>query len=84
MAQPLDQTNQGLANRLNDYAEAIDNPASHEMELDLREAARRLRDVDEPAPLIPKLIAEIRKAALFASDLETRTALRALLGDLAG
>jgi hypothetical protein len=81
MAQPLDQTNQGLATRLDDWADAIENPGAHEMEMDIRAAAKRLRDVDDPTPLIPRLITELRKAATFSSDLETRTALRALLGD---
>jgi hypothetical protein len=84
MAPSTDHTNVGLANRLTGYAEAIENPSMHEMELDLREAAKRLREAESPTPLIPRLVAELKKTALFAGDAETKTALRGLLGEFAG
>jgi hypothetical protein len=41
-----------------------------------------LREVEDPTPLVPKLIAELQKIALFSADLETRQTLRALLGEM--
>jgi hypothetical protein len=71
-----------LAKRLEDWADSIENPGAHEAELDIRRAAKLLREVVDPTPLIPKLIAELKKIALFSTDVETRHALRALLGEL--
>jgi hypothetical protein len=80
MAPSKDHTNAGLANRLIDYADAIENPGAHEAEQDIRLAAARLKELDDPTPLIPRLVAELTKAATFSSDPETRTVLRGLLG----
>jgi hypothetical protein len=81
MADSRDTTD--LAARLEDHADAIENPSAHQLEADLRDAAAALREVDNPTPVIPKLIAELKKAALFSSDPATRQQLRALLGEAA-
>jgi hypothetical protein len=79
MAPSREHTNETLANRLVDYANAVENPAAHELEMDLRAAAAALRKVENQTPLIPKLTAELKRLAMFSSDLEARAALRALL-----
>jgi hypothetical protein len=71
-----------LAKRLEDWADSIENPGAHEAELDIRRAAKLLREVVDPTPFVPKLIAELRKVALFSTDLKTRQELRALLGEM--
>jgi hypothetical protein len=81
MARSREHTNETLANRLVDYADAVENPAAHELEMDLRAAAAALREVENPTPLIPKLTAELKRLAASSSDLEARATLRALLGE---
>ncbi len=76
-------TNADLAQRLVDFADAIESPAAHEAEAAIREAAARLRQIDDPQPLIPRLIGELRHVALFSADLDARRKLKGLLGDLA-
>ncbi len=72
-----------LANRLEDFADAIENPGAHEAEQDIRRAARVLREVVDPTPLIPRLIDEIKQIAGRSRDVEAAAGLRALLGDRA-
>jgi hypothetical protein len=79
MASSREHTNETLANRLADYADAVENPAAHELEMDLRAAAAALRELENPTPLIPKLTAELKRLATFSIDPEARAALRALL-----
>jgi hypothetical protein len=71
-----------LAKRLEDWADANDDPAAHEAEQDIRRAAKLLREVEDPTPLVAKLVAELRKLATFSADLDTRRTLRALLGEM--
>jgi hypothetical protein len=80
MAPSKDHTNAELANRLIDHADAIENPGAHEAEQDIRLAAARLKELDDPTPLVPRLVAELTKVATFSTDPETRTVLRGLLG----
>jgi hypothetical protein len=70
-----------LAKRLEHWADAIENPGAHEAEQDIRRAAKLLREVEDPTPLVQKLVAELRKVATFSADFETRQTLRALLGE---
>jgi len=81
MAPLQDHSLSELANRLVDYADAIENPGAHEAQQDIRRAADILREVENPTPLIPRLIAELKKVATFSADLETRKTLRGLLGE---
>ena len=81
MASSTDHSLSELANRLVDFADGIENPAAHEAEQDIRRAADILRDVENPTPLIPRLVKELTKVATFSSDLDTRRTLRALLGE---
>jgi hypothetical protein len=71
-----------LAKRLEDWADAIENPNAHEAEQDIRRAANILRDVVGPTPLVPRLVAEIKQIAARSHDAEAAANLRALLGDL--
>jgi hypothetical protein len=80
MASSTDHSLSELANRLVDFADGIENPADYEAEQDIRRAADILRDVENPTPLIPRLVKELTKVATFSADLETRRTLRALLG----
>lgn len=73
---------QELAKRLEDWADAIENPGAFEAEEDIRRAAKVLREVEDPTPVVQKLVAELKKLALFSADLETRRTLRALLGEM--
>lgn len=82
MAPQLQHGLKALANRLDDYAEAIENPGAHEAEQDIRGAAQMLREMDEPTLLLPRLIAELKQIATFSADLDMRNRLRALLGEL--
>jgi hypothetical protein len=72
-----------LAARLTDHADSIVNVAAHQLEIDLREAAAVIREIGTSTPAVVKLIGELRKAALFTSDTETKTALRNMLGKYA-
>jgi hypothetical protein len=80
MASSPNHTPKELANRLVDYADSIENPAAHEAEKDIRAAAAVLREVEDPMPAVPKLVAELTKIATSSSDLEARQTARALLG----
>jgi hypothetical protein len=82
MAPSVDHGLHALAKRLEDGADAIENPGVHEFEHDVRRAAKLLREVEDPTPLVPKLVAELRKIATFSADIETRQTLRALLGEM--
>jgi hypothetical protein len=82
MAPSTDHTNQELANRLIDHADSITNVAAHQTEADIRLAAERLRHADDQTPLVPKLVAELRRIALFSADIGTKKSLQALLGEL--
>jgi hypothetical protein len=81
MASSTDHSLSELANRLVDFADGIKNPSQHEAEQDIRRAADILLDVENPAPLIPRLVKELTKVSRFSADLETRQSLRALLGE---
>jgi hypothetical protein len=83
MAPIKDHTNAELARRLIDHADSIVNVAAHQLEMDLREAAAVIREIGTPTPTVVKLISELRKAALFSSDAETKTVLRNMLGEYA-
>jgi hypothetical protein len=63
-------------------ADGIVNVAAHEMEVDIRLAARALRQVDRPpsTALLPALKFEIESAAASCSDAATATRLRQLTG----
>jgi hypothetical protein len=76
-------SNADLASRLIDHADSITNHAAHEMEQDIRAAAERLRRTDDQVPLIPKLVSELRRIALFSADLDMKNSLKSLLGELA-
>jgi hypothetical protein len=54
------------------------------MEVDIRVAAERLRRTDDQVALIPRVIAELRRIALFSADLDMKNSLKSLLGELAG
>jgi hypothetical protein len=71
-----------LADRLANHADGIVNVAAHEMEVDIRLAARVLRQVDRPPPtaLLPALKFEIESAAASCSDAATAHRLRRLTG----
>jgi hypothetical protein len=71
-----------LADRLVNHADGIVNVAAHEMEVDIRLAARVLRQVDRPPPraLLPALKLEIESAAASCSDAATARRLRQLTG----
>lgn len=71
-----------LADRLADHADGIVNAAAHEMEQDMRLAARALRQIERAPPraLLPALRLEIECAAASCSDAVTARHLRALLG----
>jgi len=59
--------NRRAATRLEDLADSIENPGAHEAEQDIRAAAARLREIDNPTPLIPRLVGELTKLATFSS-----------------
>jgi hypothetical protein len=69
-----------LADRLANHADGIVNVAAHEMEMDIRLAARALRQADRPPPraLLPALTSEIESAAASCSDAATARRLRQL------
>jgi hypothetical protein len=71
-----------LADRLANHADGIVNVAAHEMEVDIRLAARVLRQVDRPPSraLLPALTFEIESAAASCSDAATARRLRQLTG----
>jgi hypothetical protein len=71
-----------LADRLANHADGIVNVAAHEMEVDIRLAARVLRQVDRPPPraLLPALTFEIESAAASCVDAATARRLRQLTG----
>jgi hypothetical protein len=71
-----------LADRLANHADGIVNVAAHEMEVDIRLAARVLRQVDRPPPtaLLMALKFEIESAAACCSDATTARRLRQLTG----
>jgi hypothetical protein len=83
MAPSVNHTNADLASRLIDHADSITNAAAHEMEVDLRLAAERLRLADEPTPVVVELITRLRQVAAVTGDSDTRTALRSMLGEYA-
>jgi hypothetical protein len=70
-----------LAKRLEDWADAVENPGAHEAEIDIRRAAPLIREQVDPTPLLPRLIAEIRQIAGRSRDVEVAAGLRALLGE---
>jgi hypothetical protein len=74
--------NAGLANRLVDRAGGITNVAAMRRNAisDLRRngcGERMMR------PLIPELVSELKRLAVFSGDLDIRTSLKSLLGDFA-
>jgi hypothetical protein len=50
---------------------------------DIRHAAKVLREVVDPTPLIPRLIDEIKQIAGRSRDVEAAASLRMLLGERA-
>ena len=84
MAAETTNTNQELASRLIDHADSITNVAAHQMEVDIRAAAERLRRTDDQVPLVPRLVGELRRIAVFSADIDMKRSLQALLGELAG
>jgi hypothetical protein len=86
MAEGKEHTGAALASRLIDHADAIVNVAAHELEVDLRAAARLLQTMEQqPAAsaLLPRLVAELKSIAAFSADLDTRHRLQTVLGDFA-
>jgi ABC-type transporter Mla subunit MlaD len=81
MAPQLQHGLKELANRLNDFADAIENPGAHEAEQDIRRAAKLLGELVDPTPLLPRLMAEIKQVAGRCRDAEASASLRALLGE---
>jgi hypothetical protein len=81
MADSNPTTNAELAVRLTDYADAVDNPAHHDMETDLRTAARMLLGIERLAlaPL-PALRAALENAAVNTTDATTARLLREIIG----
>jgi hypothetical protein len=79
----LPTTNAEIAAQLDDVADSITNAAAHESEQVIRRAAQRLRAIDDPTPLIPRVLAELRHIAAFSADLDMRRRLKALLGEAA-
>jgi hypothetical protein len=71
-----------LATRLLEHADNIMNPAMHQLESDLRLAATAIRETDESAPLMPSLVAELRRLANDSQDSRTSAAIFRLLGNL--
>jgi hypothetical protein len=71
-----------LADRLANHADGIVNVAAHDMEVDIRLAARVLRQADRPPPraLLPALTSEIESAAASCTDAATARRLRQLTG----
>lgn len=74
-------SNTQLADTLTNFADNILNPGAHDAEQAIRLAALRLRQTDDPLPVIPSLVAEIRQLAIATSDPETRAGLRNMIGD---
>jgi hypothetical protein len=76
-------TNAQLADHLDDGADRIENPAMADFEGVIRLAAARLRETDESTPLLPSLVAELRRLANDSQDSRTSAAIFRLLGNLA-
>jgi hypothetical protein len=81
MAPQLQHGLKELTNRLDDYAQAIENPGAYEDERDIKRAAKLLREQVDPTPLLPRLIAEIKQIARQSRDADASASLRALLGE---
>jgi hypothetical protein len=82
MGTPSNHENQELANRLIDHAESIVNVAAHDLELDLRAAAAVLQEIENPLPLLPRLVADLTAIARTTTDAETRKQLARIIGEV--
>jgi hypothetical protein len=82
MGTPTNHENLELANRLIDHAESIVNVAAHDLELDLRAAAAMLREIEQPVPLLPRLVADLTHATRTTTDPETRRQLARVVGEV--
>jgi hypothetical protein len=78
-------TNTALAARLVDHADSITNHAAHELEQDMRLAAKRLAEAGDcgPTPLVVALITELRQISHESRDLSVAAKLDALMGEFA-
>jgi hypothetical protein len=74
-------TTPDLATRLLEHADNITNAAAYELENDLRLAAATISQLDTPTPIIPALVASIRRAAQDTNDASTAAMLRAMIGE---
>jgi hypothetical protein len=81
MATTENHENQELASRLISAADGIVNQAAVGLEHDLREAAELIREMNEPTPLISRLMSELAKIANACPDAATARKLRRLLGE---
>jgi hypothetical protein len=81
MASEIDGEYEQLANRLTSAADAIVNSAAVGLEADLRSAARLIREIDRPLPLLSKLSSELARAANECPDATTVQRLRRILGE---
>jgi hypothetical protein len=71
-----------LPTRLLSHADNIMNPAMHELESDLRLAATTIRETEESAPLMPSLVAELKRLVHDSQDSRTSAAIFRMLGNL--
>jgi hypothetical protein len=70
-----------LAGRLTDHADSIENAAAHELEMDLRLAARAVSQVEGIARrLSPALRIELERIATLCNDTMATHELHKLLG----
>jgi hypothetical protein len=83
MATPKDHTNADLANWLEEHANGLieGGRSDHDAEPFVRLAAERLRSTGDQTPLIPRLVGELRRIAIFSADLDMKRSLQALLGE---
>jgi hypothetical protein len=81
MADKQNPSNAALAQMLINDADAITNPAAHNMEGRMRLAAERLRAVAEPAGEADALIKALRQIKYNTHDMATEDALVRVLGE---
>jgi hypothetical protein len=81
MAPFTDHNRPDLATRLEEHADGIDNLDHHGLEMDLRDAAKALREHGAPMALLPRLAAEINRACAHTTDSATRMILRGVIGE---
>jgi hypothetical protein len=82
MASTEDHDTAELARRLTSAADGITNHAASGLERDLRSAAALIEEIDNPLPVIPRLMSDLAKIANTTSDVDTQRRLRRLLGEV--